>query len=462
MLDHHQERASRSFYLGRRGRIDDAPLERNGGGMSLMFNRAKTAMIKPIRHRMGVRRSRLTWLTACFVIAAVHAPAGRNARGGEQSTTNIVYVESNDPNGNAILAYERAANGSLTPLPGSPFPTGGLGITTTYALGPFDSDQEVIVNSERTMLFAVNGGSDTIAVFWINNDGSLTPVEGSPFPSGGSNPVSVGLANQTLCVVNQDQDPGHPGDTPPNYTSFHVSPWGQLTPVPFSTIPVDVGSSPSQALTVPHAGLLFGADFLGGLLRSFEIRGEGRLIPRTVQALPPGPFAGTGAPPFPLGLAVHPTQPLLYVGFVTINQVGVYQYNEHGKLNFLRSVPDSGNGVCWLLVNHAGTRLYASNTGDPSVSVFDVSNDPTTPVEIQKVNLNVVPGSSPGGFQFGLDSSGKFLHVVSQQDSATSTSAANALHVFSVGQDGTLTEVPSSPTLLPVPNLVRRQGVAAL
>jgi DNA-binding beta-propeller fold protein YncE len=125
-------------------------------------------------------------------------------------------------------------------------------------------------------------------------------------------------------------------------------------------------------------------------------------------------------------------------------------------------VPDSGNGVCWLLVNRAGTRLYASNTGDPSVSVFDISTDPTTPAEIQKVNLKIIPGSGAGGFQFALDSSGNFLHVVTQQDSAASTSAANAVHVFSVGQDGTLTEVPSSPTLLPVPNLVRPQGVAAL
>ena len=39
---------------------------------------------------------------------------------------------------------------------------------------------------------------------------------------------------------------------------------------------------------------------------------------------------------------------------------------------------------------------------------------------------------------------------------------ANALHTFRVAADGTLTEVPSSPTILPVPNLVRPQGVAAL
>jgi hypothetical protein len=50
-------------------------------------------------------------------------------------------------------------------------------------------------------LFAVNSGSDTIAVFHIQGNGALTPVEGSPFPSGGNDPVSLGLNGNTLFVV---------------------------------------------------------------------------------------------------------------------------------------------------------------------------------------------------------------------------------------------------------------------
>src|SRR5262249_12345127 len=157
-------------------------------------------------------------------LVPVAATAPREASAQVALSRNIVYIESNDPAGNAILAYERNnADGSLKPLMGSPFPAGGLGITFTTALGPFDSDQEVILNPARTMLFAVNGGSDTIAVFWINADGSLSPVDGSPFPSGGSNPVSVGLAGDILCVVNKDEDPGHPGQVLPTYTSFRVT-----------------------------------------------------------------------------------------------------------------------------------------------------------------------------------------------------------------------------------------------
>ena len=217
-------------------------------------------------------------------------------------------MQSNDPGGNAIFAFKRAVDGSLTPLPGSPFSAKGLGITPTFALGPFDSDQEIIVNPSRTLLFATNGGSDTIAVFQIHGSGALSHVKGSPFPSGGSNPVSVGLADNVLCVVNQDDDPGHPGQFLPNYTSFSVGADGGLTPIPRSTFTVDAGSAPSQALIAPGDALMFGADFLGGILRSFSINAKGQLRSVAAQPLPESQFADTGDPPLPLGLAVHPTQ----------------------------------------------------------------------------------------------------------------------------------------------------------
>ncbi len=397
------------------------------------------------------------WTAALALLAAATLAPPALAAGPK----GVVYVESNDPAGNAILAYSRADDGSLTPLTGSPFPTGGLGVSFGISLGAFDSDQDIIANPAGTLLFAVNGGSDTIAVFDIGPDGSLAPVPGSPFPSGGSQPSSLGLAGDVLCVVNKDEDPGHPGEALPNYTTFRVDARGKLTPVRGSTFSLDFGADPSQALISPNRRLMFGADFLGGILRSFAIDPNGQLDPRAALPLPESEFSDSPAPPLPLGLAVHPTRPLLYVGFVTINRIGVYTYRPSGSLHFLRSVHDSGSGVCWLLLNKAATRLYASNTVDPSVSVYDLTN-PTAPVEIQKVNLKGAGGpSSPGGYQFSLDPTGQFLHVVTQQFSPTSTAQANALHTFRVGADGKVTEVPSSPLILPVPNMTRPQGVLA-
>ncbi|MEP7084194.1 MAG: hypothetical protein ABI854_05605, partial [Betaproteobacteria bacterium] len=149
----------------------------------------------------------------------------------KKSSDGVVYLESNigTPGGNSIIAYQRDDKGRLSALPGSPFPTRGTGIfDLSLNLGPFDSDQNIIVNPERTLLFAVNSGSNTIAVFNIRADGSLVHVAGSPFPSGGINPVSVGLARDTLVVVNKAMDPQQPANQLPNYTTFRVFPDGRL------------------------------------------------------------------------------------------------------------------------------------------------------------------------------------------------------------------------------------------
>ncbi|MCU1292451.1 MAG: hypothetical protein JWP08_1301, partial [Bryobacterales bacterium] len=101
---------------------------------------------------------------------------------------------------------------------------------TSVQVGPLDSDQEIISSSDHSLLFAVNSGSDTIAVFQINKDGSLSPVRGSPFPSGGNNPVSLALDCDTLIVVNKSGDFGRPSAVLPNYTTLKVWPDGSLTP----------------------------------------------------------------------------------------------------------------------------------------------------------------------------------------------------------------------------------------
>ncbi|HWE37729.1 MAG TPA: hypothetical protein VG406_14270 [Isosphaeraceae bacterium] len=384
---------------------------------------------------------------------------GMTGRAWADDDDGFVYTQSNDPAGNAVFAFRRHRDGSLTPVPGSPFPTGGTGITPTFNLGPFDSDQEIIIDRHRRLLFTVNGGSDSIAVFRIDRDGSLDPVDGSPFDSGGSNPVSVGLADEVLCVVNKAEDPGHMADMLPNYTTFHVGRRGWLTPIRGSTVSVDIGSSPSQALVSPDRKLLFGADFLGGTLRSFRIRPDGRLVEADAQGLPTSVFAGTGAPPLPLGLAVHPEETLLYVDFVTISKIGVYRYHGDGRLEFLRAIQDSGMAPCWIVVNREGTRAYAGNTADTSVTVYDIDDDPTTPVEIQKVTL-VGPGNV---FQIGLDPTNQFLSAITQPAAAGQPATANALHVLKVAGDGTLTEVATSPTVLPVMTMgTRSQGVASI
>ena len=169
----------------------------------------------------------------------------REAQAGDKPPTNIVYVESNDPNGNAIFAFKRADDGSLTPLPGSPFSAKGLGITPTFALGSVRLGPGSHRQSVATRCCSPSTAAPTRSPFSRSTVTARSRMcKGSPFPSGGSNPVSVGLADDILCVVNQDNDPGHPGQFLPNYTSFSVGSEGSLTPIPRSTVSVDAGSSP--------------------------------------------------------------------------------------------------------------------------------------------------------------------------------------------------------------------------
>jgi 6-phosphogluconolactonase len=89
-----------------------------------------------------------------------------------------VYTLSNSPAGNAVLAFPRAANGSLgAPVP---YPTGGNG--TGAGLG---SQGAVVLSKTRHELFAVNAGSNSVSLFSVTNDG--LELE-STVPSGGTTP----------------------------------------------------------------------------------------------------------------------------------------------------------------------------------------------------------------------------------------------------------------------------------
>jgi hypothetical protein len=406
--------------------------------------------------RLALPQSPFVTLVAMLALAGSSVPAladGRPPKG-------TVYVEGNvaAAPGNQIIGYQRDEHGKLTELPGSPYPAGGAGISPSFNLGPYDSDSEIITNPSGTALYATNGGSNTIAGFTFGKHGALIPMPGSPYPSGGSNPVGLALSGDKLVVVNQDNNPGNPGMYLPSYSTLQVYPNGSLKPIRGAAFTVDLGSNPSQAyIPDTDSKLVFGCDFLGGVLRSFRLNANGSLTPIDAQPLPPDEFALSGAPPLPLGLWSSPHSRLLYVGYVTINRIGVYQYNKAGQFRFLHTVPNSGKGICWIRSNKEGTRLYTSNTVDPSVSVYDTSHDAAEPIEIQRV---VLKGQS-NAYQITLDPSEEWFYVVTQRNMTTLPASANALHVLKVDGDGMLTEVDSSPTPLNVPASTRPQGVLA-
>ena len=381
---------------------------------------------------------------------------------------DVFYIETNDfnSNQNAILAYRLTGNGSLEQIAGSPFLTRGAGVgNPMQILGPNDSDTEIKISEDGQFLLATNSGSNTIAVFRIASDGSLTHVTGSPFPSGGQTPVSIDVKDQFVYVVNKSQDPINNPTQAPNYTVFSMDANGALTMVPSSTVATTPGSSPAQALVSRNEKFIFGADFLGfmvgaGTLRSFAVNETGQISPVTNQAIP-----GMGGA---LGLWQHPQADVLYVGFPLQAKLGIYDINSTtGALTFSSTV-DAGPAACWVRSTGDGKYTYVLNSAENTISMYN-SSSPKSLTTLGKLTLKNsgpiymamgMPFTTSEPFSFDFSSDEKYMIVVNQHTNPDfGIGNYNFLHVLRVGNDGMLTE-PSEPLQIPVPNTVRPRGVA--
>jgi 6-phosphogluconolactonase (cycloisomerase 2 family) len=434
------------------------------------------------------------------------------------SEGRFLYIQSNNilEGQNSIIAYERPPDGKLKPLPGSPFLTGGTGMNnnTHGKLGPQDNDTPIVLSTDGKRLFTVNIHSNTIAAFDIMPDGSLRHVKGSPFPSMGVGPVSLSISDDILLVANRNGDYHQleelRGKASGNYASFQINDDGSLTFL--SKIDVKDGHKPIQVLVSSRDNkIVFGddfevdADFDGNDSRSWlagnEPRVQGQLhvfllddkghiaetdtvkMPETIEGYK---YLGMdGVPSLPLGIWDHPKKDLLYVGFVTRNELGVYRYSSEGKLKFVTTVSNSGQDICWVLVNKAGTRLYTvnnlprneANDVAATVSIYDISGDKAEePVEIGRlqlplpggwfVNNRMVKQPNSTAFQMDLDPTENFLYVINQRINQTDENTSkegNILHTLKVDESGML-EVVASRHLRQdgVPYHSRPQGVVTL
>lgn len=369
---------------------------------------------------------------------------------------NALYLNANigtTPNMNMVLGYSNDGSGNLTPLPGSPYLTSGTG-SAPYkgqSLGlQTEDDQQVILNNAGTLLMTVNGYSNTVAVFTINSDASLTAIPGSPFDSHGPQPASLTLLDGALgngqgllLVVNKRSDTKQKNAPLPNLQTFTVGSDGTLTYNSGSQITLPQGASPSQA-ALGRANLVFPMQFAGTtsqaqgatpLIYSYRMQPTGHLKPNNIVDSP------TGNPM--LGEAVHPTQTILYAGLPVDSQIAVYQYDPStGVLTLETTVTTPGLLPCWFAINQAGTRLYSAESMSNSITVFDLTN-PLLPVLLQHIFLTpTMVDSSVTNVRF--DPTGKFLYALSNSPTGS------ALHILNAARNGSLTE-SITPLTLPVP-----------
>ncbi len=283
-----------------------------------------------------------------------------------QHATSFVYTETDNssPGQNAVIAYRQNSHGQLTQI-GS-FNTGGTGVANRQGLlGPDDSDKEVIASPDGRLLFAVNQGSNSIAVFRVHRDGSLGLVNNTAISSGGTEPVSLAIGDGRLYVVNRgDEVQGLVPTIAPTITVFNIRRNGVLTQDLAATTTLPLGLSPSQVLISSTSRLAFVDTFTPPPLNTvtdanevmpFQIAADGALIPVS--------SGGVGAPvtpPLLLGLAQNPTQNIIYAGLTGAKQVGVFTFDHAGNLKLVGTVSVQGNGPCWTLVSANGKFLTPS------------------------------------------------------------------------------------------------------
>jgi 6-phosphogluconolactonase (cycloisomerase 2 family) len=343
-----------------------------------------------------------------------------------------VYVNDNTAVTNTIGGFDQHADGSLTPLAGSPFSAGGAG--TGAALGSQGSLQ---ATSDGKFVLAADAGSSQISVLAVASDGSLSPGPGSPVSSGGIEPVSIAVHDGLVYVANEGD-----GSTGSNYTGFTMADDGQLTPLSDSTVSLPATALPGDVLFNGTGKNLIGievgtTDPSTFLIDSFLVGSDGRLTPAAGS-----PFPAEAAGPF--GSEFSPTNPRhLYVsnahGGANNGSVSAFSVNPNAKLKSIDGSPfaDGQTAPCWVEISHDGRYLFAVNTGSTTISSYRILSNGSLSY------VTSTPFSSGLGirpFDARLDVDGDYLYVV---DAAIAKVTGFAV------SGGSLTELTTSPTALP-------------
>jgi 6-phosphogluconolactonase (cycloisomerase 2 family) len=320
-----------------------------------------------------------------LAMTALAAPAfaSTSASAGD---SGAVFVQTDNTAGNAVAAYHRAADGTLT-LAGT-YPTGGSGgILAGSVVDHLASQGSLTYDDEHGLLFAVNAGSDTVSVFRVFGDRlELRQV----IWSGGAFPVSVTVHGNHAYVLD-----ALGGGTLYGYRIAD----GHLTPITGSSRGLGLDpnatpqftSTPGQvAFTPDGTRILVTTKANGNDVDVFAVRPDGRLSRSPVVNSEPN------AVPFAISFD--------RAGHVLIAEAGpsalaTFALSGGGVLTQL-AIADTGQAAtCW--VAPAGRHFYTSNAGSGSVSGYTVDGaGQLTALGNALTDAGTVDASATGGFLY--------------------------------------------------------------
>jgi 6-phosphogluconolactonase len=325
-----------------------------------------------------------------------------------------VYTMTNDPAGNRILSFARAADGSLSPA-GTSTPTGGLG--TGSGLG---NQHGLIFDPAGNHFFAVNAGDNSVSMLSLEGDGSLKLL--AHVPSGGVRPISVTASRDLVYVVNAGNAAQNAAAT---IAGFRVG-GGGLTPIAGSTRPLsEADPAPAQIQFSPDGKVLVVTEKTTNKIDTYAVLADG-------AAGPPVVSASAGQTPF--GFDFDAAQHLLVseaqAGGANQSSSSSYALGADGALAALSpALATTRTAACWLVA--AGGYAYVANAQTSDVTGFKIEADG----RLSLLDADGVTAHTSGGAtDEDVSDDNAFLYVVS-----------NGAHVFSIYQinaDGSLTQKP--------------------
>jgi 6-phosphogluconolactonase len=322
--------------------------------------------------------------------------------------TGFVYMQTNEPERNRLLAFRRAGDGTLTPA--GAYETGGAGDGMPH----LTSQGSVVLSGAGRYLLVTNASSGDLSVFAVGQ-GGLSLVE---TVAAGRAPKSAAEHGRLVYVLNTGE---------PSLAGFRLSGWkvrplaGSMRKLAAGTDPAQVGFSPDGArLVVTQRGT--------NAIAVYPVLEAGQLGKPLVQ-----PSSG----PTPCGFAFTKGG-----GLVVTEAFGAqagkaaassYRISDAGVAPVSRSVGNGRSEICWAVVTSDGRYAFTTNFGDGAVSRYSIGDDGIIALEEAAAGLAV--DGHTGLRDEDLSGDGRFLYAID----------ADSRRVFgwAVGAGGSLSPVGS-------------------
>jgi len=315
---------------------------------------------------------------------------------------NRIYVQTNDAERNAVVAFDRGDDGKLATV--GRFATGGRGSGTPHLA----SQSSIVVSGDR--LLVTNAGSDELSLFRVTADG--LELERC-IPTGGRHPTSVAVHGELVYVLNN----GSPG-----IAGFSL---GSLEPIEGSEQPLAAEADPAQIAFTPDGRALVVTERGTNSISTFEVDVHG--VAGSLQTI-----ASSGATPYGFDFAggsLVVTE--AFGGEIGAAAASSYSLTDGGLRPVSASVADTRSEVCWAAVTRDGRFVYVTNFGDGTISSYAIGADGSLELR-EAVAASTNPGTK-GVRDEAITGDGRFLYALDAD--------ARRVYGWSVGEDGSLTPV---------------------